>query len=434
MKVVHALSAIILVTCLLVAGCTRQAGKKESAPKMDGQAEHDKKGEHKDGPAHADHKHPTGKKEDHAHKPGAHGGLIVSLGADSYHAEVVFAKGGMLQLYTLGKDETKTIDVESQVLKAFVKAEGGGAAVEMELKPVPQAGDKPGRTSQFAGTLPKDVADKKLAVTIPAITISGERFRISFESSSAQHGDAHPKDHKDPHAGHGKHGPAVLMVQTEPTTVEAGKPAVLKLMIHDAKGAMVREFEVIHEHKVHLIIVRAGLDHFEHLHPDVDASGSITAKVSFPVGGTYLLFADYKPKGQPDATAKAELKVPGENPSAPTLKPNVPGKVEAESLSAEISVQGAKKGHESSITFDLRDAQGKPVTDLQPYMGERGHLNVLSADGKEYVHAHPADAKGKADQRVTFEVHFPRPGLFKGWGQFRRQDRIHVIPFVVKVD
>lgn len=42
---------------------------------------------------------------EHAHKPGDHGGIIVEIGRDNYHAEAVFEKGGVLRLYTLGKDE-----------------------------------------------------------------------------------------------------------------------------------------------------------------------------------------------------------------------------------------------------------------------------------------------------------------------------------------
>src|SRR5262245_6972704 len=54
--------------------------------------------------------------EEHAHKPSAHGGIVVSIGRDSYHAEAVFEKGGTLRLYMLGQDETKVLEVESQTL------------------------------------------------------------------------------------------------------------------------------------------------------------------------------------------------------------------------------------------------------------------------------------------------------------------------------
>ena len=63
-----------------------------------------------------------------------------------------------------------------------------------------------------------------------------------------------------------------------------------------------------------------------------------------------------------------------------------------------------------------------------------GHLVVLSSDGKEYIHAHPAEAKPGTSSRVVFQAHIMKPGLYKGWGQFRRMDTVRVVPFVFKVD
>ncbi len=107
--------------------------------------------------------------------------------------------------------------------------------------------------------------------------------------------------------------------------------------------------------------------------------------------------------------------------------------VPGDGLRAKIAVEGASGGGEATITFDLSDAAGKPVEDLQPYMGAMGHLVVLSGDGKEYVHAHPAEAKPGTSSRVVFRAHIMKPGLYKGWGQFRRMDTVRVVPFVFKV-
>jgi len=127
--------------------------------------------------------------EEHGHKPGAHGGIIVSIGQDSYHAEAVFEKGGLLRLFTLDNDESKLLEVEAKPLTAYVKEEGGTEATSFSLKPEPQPGDKPGQTSQFVGQLPGDLAGKRLEVTIPSLTIRGERFRVGFTSAaSAAHG------------------------------------------------------------------------------------------------------------------------------------------------------------------------------------------------------------------------------------------------------
>ena len=130
--------------------------------------------------------------EEHGHKAGAHGGIMMSLGRDSYHAEAVFEKGGVLRLYTLGKEESRVIDVEKQTLKGFVKAEGDAEAQQFTLEATPQDGDADGRTSQFLGMLPKGLWGLKLEVTVPNIVISGERFRLGFKSTSEEHDEGMP--------------------------------------------------------------------------------------------------------------------------------------------------------------------------------------------------------------------------------------------------
>jgi roadblock/LC7 domain-containing protein len=130
--------------------------------------------------------------EEHGHKTGTHGGIMVSLGRDSYHAEAVFEKGGVLRLYTLGKDESRVIDVEKQALKGFVKAEGDAEAHQFTFDAEPQEGDAEERTSQFVGTLPKGLWGMNLDVTVPNIVISGERFRLGFRSAPEQHDEGMP--------------------------------------------------------------------------------------------------------------------------------------------------------------------------------------------------------------------------------------------------
>lgn len=118
----------------------------------------------------------------HGHKPSAHGGIIVEIGQDNYHAEAVFAKGGVLRLYMLGNDETKVQEIEAQPLTGYAKVEGDAEAIPFALRPEPQPGDKPNMTSLFLGDLPKELVGKKLEITIPSVSIKGERFRVAFKS------------------------------------------------------------------------------------------------------------------------------------------------------------------------------------------------------------------------------------------------------------
>ncbi len=131
--------------------------------------------------------------EDHGHEPGAHGGIIVSLGRDSYHAEVVFEKSRTVRLYMLGKEETRVQEVPVQDLTGFVTAEGSTEAMPVKFQPEPQPGDTSGMTSLFVATLPDDLAGKKVQVTINNMTVGSERFRISFSNEAVAHaGDAMP--------------------------------------------------------------------------------------------------------------------------------------------------------------------------------------------------------------------------------------------------
>ncbi len=262
-----------------------------------------------------------------------------------------------------------------------------------------------------------------ILVLVPALLIG-----CASKPGSDPHG-GHPKDDKGQHGGHAA---ATLFATTEPSPPAAGRPAALKLMVHGAGGEMLKDFAVAHEQKVHLMVIRDGLDQFAHLHPEVDAAGNITVRHTFPVGGTYRLFADYQPVGGSAAVATAEIKVGGESPPAPPLVPDVPGGVTGDGLTARVAVDGAKPGAEATVRFELTDAAGQPVADLEPYMGATGHLVVVSADARQYVHAHPAVGDG-AKNVVSFQAHFPAAGVYKGWGQFKRSGRVHVVPFVMKV-
>lgn len=237
----------------------------------------------------------------------------------------------------------------------------------------------------------------------------------------------------DTHGGHdGGEGESLLMVRTEPVAIKPGSPVLLRLMIHDQTGAVIKDFEIIHEKKLHLIIVREELDRFAHIHPETDRLGNITGWFTFPVAGKYRLYADHKPAGKDMRTAISQVLVGGTPPPGPALVPDAPGRVTGDGLAADLTIEQATAGATTRISFALFDAAGRAVADLQPYLGAMGHLVILSADGRQYVHAHPL--AGKAGGAVAFEARFPHPGIYKGWGQFQRAGTVYSVPFVVALE
>jgi len=130
--------------------------------------------------------------QEHSHIPGAHGGLVIPIGSDSYHAEALIEKDGAFRLLTLGADETRIQEVDIQPVKAYIKAAGESDATPIDMKAVPQEGDSDGKTSQFVGQLPDAAIGKTIDVTIPNLRIGGERFRVGFTTATASHDTGMP--------------------------------------------------------------------------------------------------------------------------------------------------------------------------------------------------------------------------------------------------
>lgn len=119
----------------------------------------------------------------HAHRAGVHGGTLVPVGDDEdhYHVEVVLEATGGIQLYMLGEETDKVVDIELQTLQATVNRTGG-KPISVALMPMPQSGDAEGRTSRFVGKLPRDLWGEPLEMTVTEVTIVGKRFQLQFTS------------------------------------------------------------------------------------------------------------------------------------------------------------------------------------------------------------------------------------------------------------
>lgn len=175
-RVFMSMCALLVLGAIAITGCTDQSSAPAQASKAENQ------------PASAATAAVVNAIDDeHAHKPGEHGGIIVTIGRDSYHAEAIFEKGGTLRLLMLGKDEAKVLEVESQTFQGYAKLLGAAESIPFDLAAVPQDGDVAGKTSQFVGQLPESLGGQAVEVTIPNVRINGERFRLGFASATETH-------------------------------------------------------------------------------------------------------------------------------------------------------------------------------------------------------------------------------------------------------
>ncbi|MBL8019385.1 MAG: hypothetical protein JNM27_06950 [Leptospirales bacterium] len=238
------------------------------------------------------------------------------------------------------------------------------------------------------------------------------------------------------------HSDYMLMLNTG-TKYKVGQPNTLEFMIHDKNGKVVRDFETMHTRIMHFIIVRKDLANFQHLHPSFDKeSGVFTLTgLQFETDGEYRLFADFTPSGgmaqghehHQEMSKGQTLGVSVVAGDANKYRPESIGYSRMSDSRENYSFALQSKGSELErvLRFTVSES-GKPVKDLQPYLGALGHVVVLSEGDLMYVHAHPDESVGNETGSVSFEVHFPRPAKYKIFAQFQHKGKILTSSFVLE--
>jgi len=251
--------------------------------------------------------------------------------------------------------------------------------------------------------------------------------------------------------------------RTVPSVVRPGqKTKLLFRIFHPGTGEQIKKFESVHERQYHLFVISQDMEFFEHIHPEEAVDGTWSIDVTLPKAGYYKVLSDFMPSGGASQFIARPLVTAGyagdlANDSARLMPDSVSTKT-VDDLTATLSydpeVVGA--GQYVHLNFHLTDtASGRPVTDLQTYLGAFGHTLIMSEDMVDYVHSHPLDILARSDDDggvpqfvippgadleklrggpdVTFEGLMPKPGHYRAWTQFRRNDKIHTFAFTFNV-
>jgi hypothetical protein len=187
----------------------------------------------------------------------------------------------------------------------------------------------------------------------------------------------------------------------------------------------VRSFDVEHERRMHVIVVRRDLTGFQHLHPTMAADGtwSVPLRVSAP--GSYRLLADFSTGGERRVLG-VDLAAPGAVAPWPLPAPAAVAVVDGYTVA--LRRDGTAAG---PVAFTFRiERDGRAVTPGH-YLGALGHLVVLREGDLAFVHAHPdEDAAGP---EVTFSSELPSSGRYRLFLQFVHGGSVHTAPFTVEV-
>lgn len=252
-------------------------------------------------------------------------------------------------------------------------------------------------------------------------------------------------------------------LKTESVEVQSGQPTGLIIYLKDASGALLRDLDLSHEKPVHLIVVSSDLFEFDHIHPESQPDGSYRVTHTFPNGGDYKLYADFTPLNAPQVIEHFQLKVAGTQRPSVSLVPDDTSTKAVDGLRVTMQPDKAfRAGGDVMLNLAISDEKtGKPVTDLERYLGAPAHIVIISEDISDFLHVHPTE-KGKMNGSPTEEMKgmggmdhpgnekanvgngsisaeisahtsFPRSGLYKVWAQFQRSGRVITVPFVVRV-
>jgi Heavy metal binding domain len=190
--------------------------------------------------------------------------------------------------------------------------------------------------------------------------------------------------------------------------------------------------DVEHEKKIHLIAVSEDLSWFDHIHPEYQSDGSYLVKETFPNGGKYLLYADYKPTGSTHQLEKTEIKVEGKTMVSANYKET---KASATSGAYTVSLKpdSGRFLSNQEIHFDGQFTKGGKrfdVNGLQSYLGAKGHMVGIQTSSKTYIHLHPE----VENDILHFHATFPEAGMYRAWLQFIADDQLHTVDFTIMVE
>ena len=222
-----------------------------------------------------------------------------------------------------------------------------------------------------------------------------------------------------------------------PKKLAANQQINLVINIQDTAGKPVNKFDIFQGKLMHLIVVSNDLEHFDHLHPDYKENGRFEVSAKFPTPGEYTLFSDYKPTGQKESLSLTNISIPGSVPLPKNLSKYEETKTLSDTkVNLNLSAPTIKAGKDIKLTFDLKDNKNQTIKDLQPYLGEKGHLLIIKSSSpltaSDYIHAHAI--KNTTGENIEFHTNFPKSGTYKMWMQFKHNGKIKTADFWVNVE
>ena len=250
---------------------------------------------------------------------------------------------------------------------------------------------------------------------------------------AARPGEDSMNAHGEPHGGTAEkprpvRGLAIaqedLRVVVDDPEIRRGRADTIRFRVVDGNDRTVRDFDVEHERRMHLILARRDLTGFQHLHPEQGEDGEWSADVKIADAGSYRLFADFAHEGE-SYTLASDLRVDGAADLRPLPEPATHA-VSDGGYDVRLTTGDVHPGEEAELRFEVSRG-GKPV-EVEPYLGAGGHLVALRDGDMAFLHVHPTG------DGTDFAATFPTPGSYRLFLQFKHDGRVQTVAFTQEVE
>ncbi|MFD8479117.1 hypothetical protein [Kitasatospora sp. NPDC059673] len=192
-------------------------------------------------------------------------------------------------------------------------------------------------------------------------------------------------------------------------------------------GKVLTEYQPEQTKEMHFYAIRSDLSGFQHLHPTRSADGTWTAPLAALQPGDWRMYASFVPgagsgKGTGLVLSRTAT-VAGQATPVPLPAAAATSTVDGYS----ITVAGTPKaGAAGELTVTV-SKDGKPVTDLEPYLETYAHLTAFHAGDQAFAHLHPetgVTAQG-GGPTLSFHAELPKAGDWRLFLQFQTGGTLH---------
>lgn len=186
-------------------------------------------------------------------------------------------------------------------------------------------------------------------------------------------------------------------------------------------GKPVTSFQTEQTKKAHFYLIRSDLSGFQHLHPTMAADGTWSARPQVPTPGEYRMYVQVAPAG---AAEPIVLSRPVEVPGAVAAErlPDASRTTAVDGYTLTLSGQPTS-GKELSIRVTK---DGRPVTDLRPYLETYAHVTAFREGNLAFAHFHPLNpVKGLGGPTLRFMVEIKETGTYRLFIQFTTGGVLH---------